>query len=90
MLDRLPKRAGQRTFAADKAYDLAVVRGCRQRGVTPHIACNHNRPDGSSLDARTTRHAGYRLSQRIRKRIVREFLSSLVSLVMNSRSAQVL
>ena len=74
MLDRLPKRAGRRTLAADKAYDLAdLVRGCRQRGVTSHIACNHNRPGGASIDARTTRHAGYRLSQRIRKRIEEGF-----------------
>ncbi len=74
MLDRLPPRAGRRTVAADKAYDLAdFVRGCRERGVTPHIACNHNRSGGSSLDARTTRHPGYRLSQRIRKRIEEGF-----------------
>jgi transposase len=74
MLDRLPPRAGRRTLAADKAYDLAdFVRGCRERGVTPHIACNHGRSGGSSLDGRTTRHPGYRLSQRIRKRIEEGF-----------------
>lgn len=74
MLDRLPKRSGQRTIAADKGYDTAdFVRGCRERGITPHVACNHNRPGGSALDARTTRHAGYRISQRIRKRIEEGF-----------------
>ena len=74
MLDRLPKRAGRRTIAADKAYDTAdFVRDCRERSVTPHIACNDGRAGGSALDARTTRHPGYRLSQRIRKRIEEGF-----------------
>jgi len=74
MLDRLPKRSGRRTLAADKGYDAAdFIRGCRERGVTPHIACNHGRPGGSALDARTTRHPGYRISQRIRKRIEEGF-----------------
>ncbi len=67
MLDRLPKRSGRRTIAADKGYDTAdFVQGCRERGITPHVACNHNRPGGSALNARTTRHAGHRISQRIR------------------------
>jgi transposase len=74
MLDRLPKRIGQRTVAADKAYDTAdFVKGCRERGITPHVACNDARPGGSSLDGRTTRHAGYQISQRIRKRIEEGF-----------------
>lgn len=74
MLDRLPKRAGRRTLAADKAYDVAeFIRDCRARGVTPHIACNDGRSGGSALDARTTRHPGYRISQRIRKRIEEGF-----------------
>lgn len=74
MLDRLPKRAGQRTVAGDKGYDTRdFVQGCRDRGITPHVACNDNRPGGSALDGRTTRHAGYRASQRIRKRIEEGF-----------------
>ncbi len=74
MLDRLPKRAGRRTLAADKGYDAAdFIRGCRERGVTPHIACNDARQGGSALDGRTTRHPGYRISQRIRKRIEEGF-----------------
>lgn len=69
MLARQPERSG-RTVAGDKGYDTAdFVRGCRERGFTPHMACNDNRPGGSALDARTTRHAGYTVSQRIRKRI---------------------
>jgi hypothetical protein len=41
----------------------------RQRGVTPQVAQNLNRPGGSAIDARTTRHTGYQISQRFRKRI---------------------
>lgn len=73
MLDRLPERS-RRTLAGDKAYDTAdFVADCRARGVTPHVACNDGRAGGSALDARTTRHVGYRLSQRIRKRIEEGF-----------------
>ena len=73
MLDRLPERS-RRTLAGDKAYDTAdFVADCRARGVTPHVACNDGRPGGSALDARTTRHMGYRVSQRIRKRIEESF-----------------
>ena len=69
MLDRLSKRA-RRTLAADKAYDAAeFVAALRKRQVSPHIACNDGRPGGSALDGRTTRHAGYRASQRLRKRV---------------------
>jgi transposase len=73
MLDRQPPRS-RRTLAADKAYDSAdFVAACRARGVTPHVACNDARPGGSALDGRTTRHAGYRASLRIRKRIEEGF-----------------
>jgi IS5 family transposase len=37
--------------------------------VTPHDAQNDNRSGGSAIDERTTRHEGYRISQRKRKRI---------------------
>jgi hypothetical protein len=37
--------------------------------VTPHVAQNENRPGGSAIDQRTTRHESYRISQRRRKRI---------------------
>ena len=69
MLDRLPRRR-RRTLAADKAYDTAeFVAALRERGVTPHVACNDGRTGGSTLDGRTTRHGGYRASQRLRKRV---------------------
>ena len=40
----------------------------RERGVTPHVAQNTNRRR-SAIDGRTTRHPGYAISQRIRKRV---------------------
>lgn len=55
------------TMAADKAYDADdFVTGLRSCNITPHIA---TKAKGSSLDRRTTRHAGYEISLRIRKRI---------------------
>jgi transposase len=69
LIDRQPARE-RRTLAADKAYDTKqFVADCRERGVTPHVAMNVGRPGGSALDARTSRHDGYRVSQRLRKRI---------------------
>ena len=69
MLDRHPSRE-QRTVGADKAYDTKqFVADCRKRNVTPHVAMNISGNRGSAIDARTTRHAGYVVSQRIRKRI---------------------
>jgi len=73
MLDAMPVRV-KRTLGADKAYDTKdFVAACRRRGVTPHIAAHENRPSGSSLDGRTTRHAAYQLSQIVRKRIEEHF-----------------
>jgi hypothetical protein len=40
----------------------------RKRKVTPHVAQNTERRGGSAIDGRTTRHRGYSISQRIRKR----------------------
>lgn len=69
MLGDLPG-AGKKTIAADKAYDTAAfVASARDRKVTPHVAQNITAQRGSNIDGRTTRHAGYRLSQVIRKRI---------------------
>ena len=53
-----------------KAYDTAgFVAAARALNVTPHVAQNVNRPGGSAIDGRTTRHDGYQASQVIRKRI---------------------
>jgi hypothetical protein len=45
----------------------------RELNVTPHVAQNDKRPGGSAIDARTTRHDGYKVSQRKRKRIEEVF-----------------
>lgn len=62
------------TVGADKGYDTqGLVQELRERKVTPHVSQNLNRPGGSALDGRTTRHAGYQVSQRKRKRIEEVF-----------------
>jgi transposase len=65
---------GNRTVGTDKAYDTSdFVAAARALGVTPHVAQNLKRRGGSAIDARTTRHAGYELSQCIRKRVEEPF-----------------
>jgi len=72
MIDALPGTRA-RTLAADKAYDTAdFVADCRARKVTPHVAQYTSRRR-SAIDQRTTRHPGYEISQRIRKRIEEHF-----------------
>ena len=69
MLNEVPGR-DRITVGADKAYDTAdFVANLRAMKVTPHVAQNINAHRGSNIDARTTRHAGYEISQVIRKRI---------------------
>ena len=73
MLEQIPGDE-QVTVGADKAYDTAdFVTECRHMAVTPHVAQNDKRRGGSAIDARTTRHAGYRASQWKRKRIEESF-----------------
>ena len=73
MLDTLPG-THDKTLAADKAYDTRdFVAACRQRRVTPHVARNTTHQGRSAIDARTTRHPGYAISQTIRKRIEEHF-----------------
>ena len=70
MLDRSVPGTKRITLAGDKGYDTAdFIEACRERRVTPHIAANTKRAGGSALDARTLRHAGYKVSQVIRKRV---------------------
>jgi len=62
------------TMAADKGYDTKdFVAALRELNVTPHVAQNEKRRGGSAIDGRTTRHEGYRISQRKRKRIEEVF-----------------
>jgi transposase len=60
------------TLGADKGYDdFALVEELRDHKVTPHMAQYQRRP--SSIDGRTTRHPGYRLSLQRRGRIEQIF-----------------
>ncbi len=69
MLNEVPGR-DRITVGADKAYDTAdFVANMRAMKVTPHVAQNISAHRGSNIDARTTRHSGYEISQLIRKRI---------------------
>jgi transposase len=66
-------RRRRATLAADKGYDAAEhIAALRAIGVTPHVAQNTS-GRRSAIDGRTTRHAGYRVSQRLRKRIEEPF-----------------
>lgn len=62
-----------RSVGADKGYHTKdFVRDCRDREITPHVACIKGRKT-PGLDGRTTGSAGYIASQRIRKRIEEPF-----------------
>jgi transposase len=62
------------TLGADKGYDTKdFVKEMRGMNVTPHVSQNHKRPGGSAIDGRTTRHAGYQISEHKRKRIEEVF-----------------
>ena len=78
LLDRR-QRTKRITLGADKGYDVtAFVAALRARRVTPHIAADRRISKlgvarHSEIDGRTTRHSGYAISQRIRKRIEEVF-----------------
>lgn len=77
MVADLPTRPG-RTLGADKGFDTGdFVMELRELGVTPHVAQNSYVSDKarrrSAIDGRTTRHPGYTVSQRVRKRIEEVF-----------------
>jgi hypothetical protein len=67
------------TLGADKGYDAAsFVEDLRDMAVTPHVARNDTitktgKRRRSAVDGRTTRHAGYGVSLRVRKRIEEAF-----------------
>jgi IS5 family transposase len=61
------------TLGADKGYDTrGFVAALRSLGLTPHVAQNTTR-HASAIDTRTTRHAGYVVSQQKRKRVEEVF-----------------
>ncbi len=78
MLATLPG-SKPKTVGADKNFDTSeFVNACREIKVTPHVAQNDYEYDTktgkrarrkSRIDARTTRHPGYAVSQVIRKMI---------------------
>jgi hypothetical protein len=78
LLDEQPVRR-RITLGADKGYDAAAfIASLRIRRVTPHIATDHRvsktgKICRSAVDRRTTRHSGYEISQRARKRIEEVF-----------------
>lgn len=69
MLEQI-RGTGQVTVGGDNAFDTAeFVRECRNISVTPHVTQNLGRRGASAFDSRTTRHEGYRISQKKRERI---------------------
>lgn len=74
LIDRACGSTRRITLGADKAYDVAAfVAALRARSVSPHIAIDGHvragKPRKTSVDGRVTRHSGYAVSQRCRKRI---------------------
>ena len=61
------------TLGADKNYDTReFVRTAREMKITPHVAQNTTNRS-SAIDGRTTRQAGYEISQQKRKRVEQSF-----------------
>lgn len=75
MLKKKAKGSGRITTGEDKAYDTSDhVAALRKMNVTPHVNQNNGmtktgKQRKSAIDARTTRHAGYRISQTCRAMI---------------------
>jgi len=68
---RSPGSTRRLTLGADKGYDCAdFVKDLRQARVTPHVA---QKARSSAIDGRTTRHLGYAVSQKRRKKIEEPF-----------------
>lgn len=68
LLEDVPRRH-RITVGGDKGFDTrAFVDGLRAQQATPHVAQNTSNRS-STIDRRTTRHTGYEVSQRKRKRI---------------------
>ncbi len=73
MLGELPLTSTRPTVGADKNHDTrAWVAAVRAMGITPHVA-QSTRYRSSAIDRRTTRHSGYALSERCRKKVEQPF-----------------
>lgn len=71
MIEPRADRPRRITLGTDKGYDAEdFVTELRSLNVAPHVA---TKIKGSAIDGRTTRHAGYKISQVIRKRIEEAF-----------------
>ena len=73
LLARQRRRSGRRRMSvgADRGYDVkGFVADVRAMKITPHVAAKDRR---SAIDGRTTRHAGYAVSQRRRKLVEEPF-----------------
>jgi len=67
--EKLHQGVSVKTVGTDKAYHRKdFVKDCREQRIAPHVACK-NGLQVEGLDARTTRHRGYQISLRIRKRV---------------------
>ena len=79
LIDRSKPKSRRITLGADKLFDTqGFIAALRTRKVTPHIAMDarvskHGVARSTAMDGRTTRHPGYEVSQRIRKRIEEGF-----------------
>ena len=79
MIERTCKPGRRVTLAGDKLFDVSsFVAALRARKVTPHIAVNgavskRGKVRKTLIDRRTTRHEGYAVSLRVRKRIEEAF-----------------
>lgn len=79
MIDVLPRGERRVTLGADKGYDVApFIQDLRARKVTPHVAVNGyisktGKRRKTAIDGRTSRHAGYAASLKVRKRIEEVF-----------------
>jgi transposase len=72
MIEPRAERTQGVTLGADRGFDATdFVNELRTLNVRPHVAQNTTRR--SAIDGRTTRHPGYDVSQRVRKRIEEAF-----------------
>jgi len=73
MATEIPGGSSRVTLGGDRGYDVhSFVEQLRELNVTPHVAQNTSQRR-SAVDERTTRHAGYGVSQRRRKRVEEVF-----------------
>ncbi|MCS6954472.1 MAG: IS5 family transposase [Bryobacteraceae bacterium] len=73
MAREIPGGTKRVTLAGDKGYDTReFVEQMKELKVTPHVAQNDSGGRRSAVDERTTRHAGYWVSQK-RRKLVEEF-----------------